>query len=56
MNLAVISSLLVQSNWIFLAGWLLLLVTAFGLCFKIHPQTASSQQLYPPPLACTRRW
>jgi len=34
MNLEVMSSLLVQSNWIFLAGWLLLLVTAFGLCFS----------------------
>ena len=39
MNTNILISVLVQSNWLFLAGWILLLTTAFMLSFpeKLSP-------------------
>lgn len=37
MSIEPLISFLVQSNWVFLAGWILLLGTAFAACFSEQP-------------------
>jgi hypothetical protein len=44
MNLEAISSLLVQSNWVFIAGWLLLLAAAFAVSFPEKPAPGPNPQ------------
>jgi uncharacterized BrkB/YihY/UPF0761 family membrane protein len=44
MSLEALTSLLVQFNWVFLAGWILLLGAAFAVSFPERPVPARNRQ------------
>jgi hypothetical protein len=48
MNIEPLISFLVQSNWVFLAGWILLLATAFAACFSDRPLRVQPQKRHSP--------
>ena len=61
MNFEALISLLVQSNWAFLVGWILLLAAAFAASSSEKPVSATLKESTRPEaaahaLVCTRRW
>jgi uncharacterized BrkB/YihY/UPF0761 family membrane protein len=58
MNVESFISFLNHSNWVFLAGMIVLLGAAFAITFSEKPgqNPAIGQGPRPTPLVCTQRW